>query len=63
MYMADIFGELYGSKQEAMQTALEFFGPFFLLLSAYDSAADKASMTELLDSHVDSFTARLKEKL
>ena len=46
-----------------MQTALEFFGPFFLLLSAYDSAADKASVTELLDSHVDSFTARLKEKL
>ncbi len=63
MYMADIFSVLAGSREDAMQTALEFFGPFFLLLSAYDSAADKASMTELLDSHVDSFTARLKEKL
>ena len=63
MYMADIFSVLAGSRVDAMQTALEFFGPFFILLSAYDSAADKASMTELLDSHVDSFTARLKEKL
>lgn len=63
MYMVDIFSVLAGSREDAMQTALEFFGPFFLLLSAYDSAADKASMTELLDSHVDSFTARLKEKL
>ena len=63
MYMADIFSVLAGSREDAMQTALEFFGPFFLLLSAYDSAADKASVTELLDSHVDSFTARLKEKL
>ena len=63
MYMADIFSVLAGSREDAMQTALEFFGPFFLLLSAYDSAADKASVTELHDSHVDSFTARLKEKL
>lgn len=63
MYMADIFSVLAGSRVDAMQTALEFFGPFFILLSAYDSAADKESVTELLDSHVDSFTARLKEKL
>lgn len=63
MYMADIFSGLVNRQLDAMQTALEFFGPFFLLLSAYDSAADKASVTELLDSHVDSFTARLKEKL
>ncbi|MGM9596435.1 MAG: TetR/AcrR family transcriptional regulator [Eubacteriales bacterium] len=63
MYMADIFSVLAGSRVDAMQTALEFFGPFFILLSAYDSAADKAGVTELLDSHVDSFTARLKEKL
>ena len=63
MYMADIFSVLAGSREGAMQTALEFFGLFFLLLSAYDSATDKASVTELLDSHVDSFTARLKEKL
>ena len=63
MYMADIFSVLAGSREDAMQTALEFFGPFFLLLSAYDSSADKASVTELLDRHIGSFTARLKEKL
>lgn len=63
MYMADIFSGLVNRQLDAMQTALEFFGPFFLLLSAYDSSADKASVTELLDRHIGSFTARLKEKL
>ncbi len=62
LYMADIFGELTGRKSEAMQLALEFFGPFFLLLSVYDSAEDKAGVIQSADQHIDCFTAYLKEK-
>ena len=63
MYMADIFGELCGSKQDAMQTALEFYGPFFLLYSVYDAAEDKAKVIETADKHIDSFIARLNSEV
>ncbi len=63
IYMADIFGELMGSKAEAMQTALEFYGAFFLLLSVYDGAEDKASITASADAYIDHFAALLCEKI
>ena len=66
MYMADLFGELTGRKSEAMQSALAFFGPFFLLLSVYDSAEDKAGVIQLADQYIDcfaaNFSAKIKEK-
>lgn len=62
MYMADIFGELTGNKSDAVQTALEFFGPFFLLLSIYDSEEDKEKVLETVDRHIDSFVERLEIK-
>lgn len=63
MYMADIFGELDSSKQDAMQTALEFYGPFFLLYSIYDAAEDKMKVIETADKHIDSFITRLNSEM
>lgn len=62
MYMADIFAEFTGSKSDAMQAALAFYGPFFLLYNVYDSAEDKANVLAMVDQHIDSFVARLDQK-
>lgn len=40
-YMAAIFRSLTDSDEDAMQLALEFYGPMFLLYSVYDGAAEK----------------------
>ena len=60
MYMADIFGELVGPNANAFQTALAFYGPFFLLYSVYDGAEDKAKVTETADEYIDSFISGLR---
>ena len=44
----------------AMQLALEFYGPMYLLYSVYDGAQDKASVAPLLDAHMDRFIARIE---
>lgn len=62
MYMADIFGGLDGLKREAVNTALEFYGPFFLLYSVYDAAEDKAKVIETADRYVDGFIERLNSE-
>ena len=62
MYMADIFTEFTGSKSDAMQTALAFYGPFFLLYNVYDSTEDKSNVLTMIDQHIDSFVARLDQK-
>ena len=41
-YMAAIFRKLTDSDDEAMQLALGFYGPMFLLYSVYDMAEEKA---------------------
>lgn len=61
-YMADIFGELTGNMSDAMQTALAFYAPFFLLYNMYDAAEDKSKVLTLLDRHVDRFLDRLVTK-
>ena len=40
-YMAVIFRKLADSDEEAMQLALEFYGPMYLLYSVYDGAEKK----------------------
>ena len=45
-YMAAIFRKLTDSDEAAMQLALEFYGPMFLLYSVYDGAA--RTLTALL---------------
>ena len=59
-YMAAIFRKLTGSDKAAMQLALEFYGPVFLLYSVYDGAADKGAVETLLDEHIDRFIARVE---
>ena len=59
-YMAAIFRKLTESDDEAMQLALEFYGPMYLLYSVYDGAEDRASVSSLLDAHIDRFIARVE---
>ncbi|MGN0467852.1 MAG: TetR/AcrR family transcriptional regulator [Acutalibacteraceae bacterium] len=63
-YMVDIFAEMLGSEDEAMQTALDFFGPFFLLLSVYDEQKqNKQEVLRMVDCHIDSFEKVLNERI
>ena len=58
-YMAAIFRKLTDSDASAMQLALEFYGPMFLLYSVYDGAEDKARVAPMLCAHIDRFIAGL----
>lgn len=59
-YMAAIFRTLTGSDREAMQLALDFYGPMYLLYSVYDGAENKESVYPLLSDHIDRFISRMK---
>ena len=59
-YMAAIFRKFTDSDDAAMQLALEFYGPMFLLYSIYDGAADKESVAPMLRAHIDRFIAALE---
>lgn len=54
-YMAAIFRKLTTSDEAAMQLALAFYGPIYLLYSVYDGAEDKSTVAPLLDAHIDHF--------
>ncbi len=54
-YMAAIFRKLTDSDDAAIQLALEFYGPMYLLYSVYDSAENKKSVSALLAAHIDRF--------
>lgn len=59
-YMAAIFRKLADSDEEAMQLALDFYGPMYLLYSIYDGAEDKASVAPLLDAHIRRFITKVE---
>ena len=59
-YMAAIFRKLADSDEVAMQLALEFYGPMYLLYSVYDGAKDKDTVAPLLAAHIDRFIARVE---
>ena len=59
-YMAAIFRKLTDSDDAAMQLALEFYGPMFLLYSVYDGASDKDSIAPMLSAHIDRFIAKVE---
>lgn len=61
-YMAAIFRKLADSDEEAMQLALDFYGPMYLLYSVYDGAEDKASVAPMLDAHIRRFIAKVESK-
>ena len=56
-YMAAIFRKLTDSDEAAMQLALEFYGPMYLLYSVYDGAEDKTAIAHMLNVHIDRFIA------
>ena len=58
-YMAAIFRKLTDTDEAAMQLALEFYGPMYLLYSVYDGAQDKDSVAPLLDAHIEQFIAKV----
>ena len=57
-YMAEIFRKLTDTDEAAMQLALEFYGPMYLLYSVYDGTEDKEAVVSLLSAHIDRFIAR-----
>ena len=59
-YMAAIFRKLTDDDARAMQLALEFYAPMFLLYSLYDGATEKSSIEPLLDAHIDRFICKLE---
>ena len=60
MYMAAIFRKFADSDEQAMQLALEFYGPMFLLYSVYDGAKDKAAVAAMLETHIDRFIMQIE---
>lgn len=60
-YMAAIFKKLTDSDESAMQLALEFYGPMFLLYEIYDGADNKEAVSAMLDAHIKRFKARCFE--
>lgn len=58
-YMAAIFRKLTDCDADAMQLALEFYGPMYLLYSVYDAAEDKSAVISMLASHIDRFMQRI----
>lgn len=61
-YMSDIFLSMTNSEAEALQAALEFYGPMYLLYSLYDSTSAKEYVMNLLEKHLDSFSNRMKRQ-
>ena len=59
-YMAAIFRPLTDSDETAMQLALDFYGPMYLLYSVYDGAADQLAVAPMLEAHIDRFIAKLE---
>ena len=59
-YMAAIFRKLTDTDEAAMQLALEFYGPMYLLYSVYDGTEDKEAVVSLLPAHIDRFIARVE---
>ena len=59
-YMAAIFRKLADSDEDAMQLALEFYGPMYLLYSVYDGAEEKEAVSSLLATHIDHFIAKVE---
>lgn len=45
-YMAEIFRTMTDSNESAMQLALEFYGPIYLLYSIYDGTEDKEAVIQ-----------------
>ena len=59
-YMEALFSGMLGDAEKARQTALDFYGPIFLLYSIYDGAEDKSYVIKLLEEHMDHFLQEMQ---
>ena len=59
-YMEALFSGMLGDEGKARQTALDFYGPIFLLYSIYDGAEDKSHVIKLLEEHMDHFLLEMQ---
>ena len=59
-YMEALFSGMLGDAEKARQTALDFYGPIFLLYSIYDGAEDKSQVIKLLEEHMDHFLQEMQ---
>ena len=59
-YMAAIFRRLTDTDEEAMQLALDFYGPMYLLYSVYDAAEEKETVAPMLAAHIRRFISRIE---
>jgi AcrR family transcriptional regulator len=61
-YMEDLFREMMEqgvwNKSDPKQLALEFYAPFYLLLSISDAAPDKQEAAKLLAAHIERFAEK-----
>ena len=51
----------YLANESAMQLALEFYGPIYLLYSIYDGTEDKEAVIQQLQTHIDCFIRRMEQ--
>ena len=59
-YMATIFRKISDSDAAAMQLALKFYAPMYLLYSIYDGTEEKESVISMLEAHIDGFIAQME---
>ena len=59
-YVADIFGSL--GYADPMEKAMGFYGPMFLMYSAYDGAEAKDGIIAAVDSYLEKAGNRLREE-
>lgn len=59
-YMTAIFRKMTDSDEAALQLALDFYGPMYLLYSVYDGAENKETVGKMLSDHIDRFISNIK---
>ena len=57
-YMKELFGKMTGEPAKAMQLALDFYSPIYILYSMYDGAENKEEVLTLLKDHIDRFITK-----
>ena len=60
-YIEALFSNMLGDARKARQTALDFYGPIFLLYSIYDGVDDKSRVIRLLEDHMDHFLQEMQK--
>ena len=59
-YMKVLFSGMLGDAGKVRQTALDFYGPIFLLYSIYDGTENKSRVIKLLEEHMDHFLQEMQ---